>query len=153
MLQQCLITKAYWKTPEQHCYTSLPAVVLWSSFVTHSFLPPWGRNECVTNEPERTSAWRLLLHLFWLEFCIQTSWVVEGWVACYSCTGCGMQRLKKNLYGLDEEGWASLSISFPETVIVILDILSTLFLGGWTPNHVECLIVIVQKRRTGCAKK
>ena len=25
MLQQCLITKAYWKTPEQHCYTSLPS--------------------------------------------------------------------------------------------------------------------------------
>ena len=153
MLHQCLITKAYWKTPEQHCYTSLPAVVLWSSFVTHSFLPPWGRNECVTNESERTSARRLLLHLFWLEFCIQTSWVVEGWVACYSCTDCGMQRLKKNLCGLEEEGWASLSISFPETVIVILDILSTLFLGGWTPNHVEFLIVIVQKRRTGCAKK
>ena len=41
-----------------------------------------------------------------------------------------MQRLKKNLYGLEEEGWASsLSISFPETAI-ILDILSTLFLGG-----------------------
>ena len=32
----------------------------------HSFLPlrPWGRNECVTNEPQRTSAgW---LHLSWL---------------------------------------------------------------------------------------
>ena len=37
---------------------SLPADVLWGSFVTHSFLPhgPWGRNECVTNEPQRTSA-------------------------------------------------------------------------------------------------
>ena len=40
---------------------SLPADVLWGSFVTHSFLPhgPWGRNECVTNEPQRTSAERL----------------------------------------------------------------------------------------------
>ena len=39
----------------------LPADVLWGSFVTHSFLPygPWGRNECVTNEPQRTSAGRL----------------------------------------------------------------------------------------------
>ena len=42
---------------------SLPADVLWGSFVTHSFSPtvplphgPWGRNECVTNEPQRTSA-------------------------------------------------------------------------------------------------
>ena len=32
---------------------SLPADVLWGSFVTHS-------NECVTNEPQRTSAGRLL---------------------------------------------------------------------------------------------
>ena len=40
---------------------SLPADVLWGSFVTHSFLPygPSGRNECVTNEPQRTSAGRL----------------------------------------------------------------------------------------------
>ena len=42
---------------------SLPADVLWGSFVTHSFSPtvplphgPWRRNECVTNEPQRTSA-------------------------------------------------------------------------------------------------
>ena len=41
---------------------SLPGDVLWGSFVTHSFLPhgPWGRNECVTNEPQRTSAGRLM---------------------------------------------------------------------------------------------
>ena len=41
---------------------SLPADVLQGSFVTHSFLPkgrPWGRNECVTSELERTSAGRL----------------------------------------------------------------------------------------------
>ena len=41
---------------------SLPADVLWSSFFTHSFLPngrPWGRNECVTNKAQRTSAGRL----------------------------------------------------------------------------------------------
>ena len=36
---------------------SLPADVLWGSFVTHSFLR--GRNDCVTNEPQRTSAGRL----------------------------------------------------------------------------------------------
>ena len=33
---------------------SFPADVRWGSFVTHSFL-----NECVTNEPQRTSAGRL----------------------------------------------------------------------------------------------
>ena len=36
--------------------SSLLADVLSGSFVTHSFLR---RNECVTNEPQRTSAWRL----------------------------------------------------------------------------------------------
>ena len=35
---------------------SLPADVLWGSFVMHSFLL---RNECVMNDPERTSAGRL----------------------------------------------------------------------------------------------
>ena len=47
---------------------SLPADVLWDSFVTYSFPPadpflhfsPLGRNEYVTNEPQRTSAGRLL---------------------------------------------------------------------------------------------
>ena len=45
----------------RHCVRvySLPADVLWGLFVTHSFLPPWGRNEYVTNEPQRTSAGRL----------------------------------------------------------------------------------------------
>ena len=33
---------------------SLPADVLWGFFVTHSW-----RNECLTNEPQRTSAGRL----------------------------------------------------------------------------------------------
>ena len=28
-----------------------------------SLYSPWGRNECVTNEPQRTSAGRLVLHL------------------------------------------------------------------------------------------
>ena len=37
---------------------SLPADVLWDSLVTHSFLLH-GRNECVTNESQRTSAGRL----------------------------------------------------------------------------------------------
>ena len=36
--------------------SSLLADVLRGSFVTHSL---WGRNECVTNEPQRTSAARL----------------------------------------------------------------------------------------------
>ena len=43
---------------------SLPPDVLWGSFVTHSFLPH-GRNECVTNEPQRMSAGRLQLKLPW----------------------------------------------------------------------------------------
>ena len=64
---------------------SLPADVLWGSFVSHSFLPhgqmsavfsrrPWGRNECVTNEPQRTSVRRLtrgllsMLHSDWLSY-------------------------------------------------------------------------------------
>ena len=38
-------------------FISLPADVLWGSFV-----PPWGRNECVTNEPQRTSAGRLCFY-------------------------------------------------------------------------------------------
>ena len=47
---------------------SLPADVLWGSFVTHSFLPhgPWGRNECVTNKPQRTSVGRLLQNIFYI---------------------------------------------------------------------------------------
>ena len=51
-----------WKSPyarKGDTRRSLHADVLWGSFVTHSFLPPWGRNECVTNEPQRTSAGRL----------------------------------------------------------------------------------------------
>ena len=36
--------------------SSLPAEVLSGSFITHSFLR---RNECMTNEPQRTSAGRL----------------------------------------------------------------------------------------------
>ena len=35
------------------------AVTSQMSFVTHSFPPRWGRNECVKNEPQRTSAGRL----------------------------------------------------------------------------------------------
>ena len=45
-----------------HSY-SLPADVPWGPFVSHAFLLPWGRNECVTNEPQRTSAGRLALFL------------------------------------------------------------------------------------------
>ena len=37
---------------------SLPADVLRGAFVAHSFLPH-GKNECVTNEPQMTSAGRL----------------------------------------------------------------------------------------------
>ena len=43
-------------------YRSLPADVLWGSFVTHSFLP-----QCATNEPQRTSAGRLTLST-WILF-------------------------------------------------------------------------------------
>ena len=39
---------------------SLPADVPWVLFITHSFL--WGRNECMMNEPRRTSAGRLTIH-------------------------------------------------------------------------------------------
>ena len=92
--------------------------------------------------------WTALLHLFWLEFCIRPRWVVEGWVACYSCTGRAMQRLKKTLYGLEEEGWASsLSISFPETSF-ILDILSTLFLGGL--NSKSCWVLDPKIKKNFC---
>ena len=51
---------------------SLPADIRWDSLVTHSFLPdgekwnekcPWGRNECVTNEPQRMSAGRLMIRV------------------------------------------------------------------------------------------
>ena len=38
---------------------SLPADVLWGSFVTHSF------RHCVTNEPQRTSAGRLHYSMLW----------------------------------------------------------------------------------------
>ena len=38
---------------------SLPTDVPWGLFVTHSFL--WGRNECVTDKPRRTSARRLTI--------------------------------------------------------------------------------------------
>ena len=41
------------------CSQSLPADVV----VTHSFPLRWGRNECVTNEPQRTSAGRLYVHM------------------------------------------------------------------------------------------
>ena len=66
---------------------SLPADVLWGSFVTHSFLP-WGRNECVTNEPQRTSAGRLIWA--WLRFYLtskksfgdQTSTQYDGFCFC-----------------------------------------------------------------------
>ena len=58
--------KIHSKTVTVSFILSLPADVLWGSFVTHSFLlhgRPWGRNECVTNEPQRTSAGRLLYPL------------------------------------------------------------------------------------------
>ena len=62
-------TKIYYGKCFQELYAvqtlaSLPADVLWGSFVTHSFLPlsaPWGRNEYVTDEPQRTSAERLYI--------------------------------------------------------------------------------------------
>ena len=60
---------------------SLPADVLWSSFVTHSFLThaPWGRNECVTNEPQRTSAGRLCYG----SILVSNHFVFPFWVVAY----------------------------------------------------------------------
>ena len=62
-------TKIYYGKYFQELYAvqtlaSLPADVLWGSFVTQSFLPlsaPWGKNEYVTDEPQRTSAERLYI--------------------------------------------------------------------------------------------
>ena len=54
--------------PQLKC---LPADVLWGSFVT----PRHGRNECVTNEPQRKSAGRLQLKCFlpnWLSSPLKT---------------------------------------------------------------------------------
>ena len=66
---------------------SLPADVPWGSFVTHSFLPHgWGRNECVTNEPQRTSAGRLrrglILRLL--------RYKITVYVCIYVCHLCGL---------------------------------------------------------------
>ena len=52
--------------------TSLPADVLWGSFVS------WGRNECVTNEPQRTSAGRLFWHSYPMNFSTKVSVVANG---------------------------------------------------------------------------
>lgn len=113
----------------------------------------WYAATLFNNQSTLENPWTALLHLFWLEFCILPRWVVEGWVACYSCTGRGMQRLKKNLYGLEEEGWASsLSISFPETAF-ILDILSTLFLGGLNSKSCWVLDLDRPKERGGLCPK
>ena len=74
----------YWLSWKQQCwfaafsifwitsFDSLPADVLGGSLVTHSFRlfvchafisppRPWGRNECVTNQPQRTSVGRHLM--------------------------------------------------------------------------------------------
>ena len=58
-----------------HVICSLPADVLWGSFVTHSFLPHGGTNECVTNKPQRTSAGSLCYLGTGLIF----NFVVVGW--------------------------------------------------------------------------
>ena len=67
-------------------------------FVTHSFLPhgPWGRNECVTNEPQRTSAGRLLLS--WL--------LVDG--KTFLAPSCLTLDQTKPIFqagNIEEEGW------------------------------------------------
>ena len=77
---------------------SLPADVLWGLFVTHSFLPhgPWGRNECVTNEPQRTSAGRL--HLSWL--------LVDGKTfLAPSCLTLDQTKPIFQAENIEEEGW------------------------------------------------
>ena len=77
---------------------SLPADVLWGSFVTHSFLPhgPWGRNECVTNESQRKSAGRL--HLSRL--------LVNG--KTFLAPSCLTHDQRKPIFqaeNIEEEGW------------------------------------------------
>ena len=77
---------------------SLPADGLWGSFVTHSSLPhgPWSRNECVTNEPQRTSAGRLLLS--WL--------LVNG--KTFPVPSCLKLDQRKPIFqaeNIEEEGW------------------------------------------------
>ena len=47
-------------SPKNACMGSLPADVLWGSFVTQ-------RNECVTNEPQRTSSGRLLRGMLFID--------------------------------------------------------------------------------------
>ena len=77
---------------------SLPADVLWGLFVTHSFLPhgPWGRNECATNEPQRTSAGRL--HLSWL--------LVDGKTfLAPSCLTLDQTKPIFQAENIEEEGW------------------------------------------------
>ena len=69
-------------------FGSLPADVRWGSFVTHSFLPhgPWGRNECVTNEPQRMSAGRLNfwcnVSWFLVWFGRSLRWAQVSWQSC-----------------------------------------------------------------------
>ena len=64
---------------------SLPADVRWGSVVTHSFLPRGGRNECVTTEPQRTSAGRLCFPLLWSELFFSSKFCKNGppaWPQC-----------------------------------------------------------------------
>ena len=74
------VTKLYYHWKRSISYLcSLPADVLWGSFVMHSFLP----HECVINEPQRTSAGRLL-SLSFLRFLLeraplwQSIWILRA---------------------------------------------------------------------------
>ena len=77
---------------------SLPADVLWGLFVTHSFLRhgPWGKNEYVTNEPQRTSVGKL--HLSWL--------LVDGKTfLAPSCLALDQTKPIFQAENIEEEGW------------------------------------------------
>ena len=77
---------------------SLAADVLWGLFVTHSFLPhgPWGKNEYMTNESQRTSSgW---LHLSWL--------LVDGKTfLAPSCLTLDQTKPIFQAENIEEEGW------------------------------------------------
>ena len=55
---------------------SLPADVLWGLFVTLSFLPTWGRNECVTNKPHRVSEGRLVINGYKVKWILDVDYLV-----------------------------------------------------------------------------
>ena len=97
--------------------------------------------------------WTALLHLFWLEFCIRPRWVVEGWVACYSCTGRGMQRLKKNFIRVGRRGLGIFSFNLVPRDCVHFGHLINLILGGLNSKSCWVLDLDRPKERGGLCPK